>query len=156
MKVTIRKAIPDDADQVAQLWQELLRYHLQYSPCFEISDRAAIDFSDHLRKLPNEPSDLLLLAESNGYVVGFLHGSILKRPPCFVIPQQGQIWDLFVSEPFRRQGVARELVDRALEFFREKGMKFVDVRITTQNNTALAFWKKMGIDPYITVGKLEP
>jgi len=155
MKVTIRKAIPDDADQVAQLWQELLRRHLQYGPCFAITDGAAVDFSDHLRKLPNDPNGLLLVAESEGRLVGFVHGSVLKRPPCFVIPQQGQIWDLFVSEPFRRQGVARELVDRAMSFFREKGMTFVDIRITTRNEAALAFWRRMGIDPYITVGKLE-
>lgn len=156
MKATIRKAVADDATPVAQLWQALLHHHLPYSPCFEIADNAAIGFSDHLRKLPDNPAGLLLVAEMEVRLVGFLHGSILNRPPCFTIPRQGQIWDLFVLEPFRHQGVARELVNRAMEFFREKGIRFVDVRIATRNEAALAFWKKMGLDPYITVGKLEP
>lgn len=50
MKVTIRKATPDDTAQVAQLWQKLLHHHLQYSPCFEILEENGDRFLHHGRK----------------------------------------------------------------------------------------------------------
>jgi hypothetical protein len=37
MNITIQNATPSDADQVAQLWQQLIHSHLQYDSLFDIN-----------------------------------------------------------------------------------------------------------------------
>ncbi len=156
MNITVRSAFPSEADQVAQLWQELIHAHLQYDPHFDIKPDAVVGFAEHVRKISQDPTALVGVAEFNGKLVGFIHASVLKRPPCFTTSLQGQVWDLFVSSSCRRQGVGGQLVDLAQQFFRDNAVEFADVRIATKNAPAIAFWKSMGIDPYITVGKLKP
>ena len=151
----IRKATSNDAEPVAQLWQELIQNHLEYDPHFEITPDAAAGFADHIRKASQEPTSLVGVAVADDRIVGFINASVLKRPPCFTVARQGQIWNLFVNADCRRQGVGKLLVGLASEFFRANGVEFADVRIASENATAIAFWESMGIDPYITVGKLK-
>ena len=126
MEVIIRDATPDDADHVAQLWVDLNHYILEYAPNYKYTDNAATGFSEYLRTLPKDPNGLLIVAELEGRLIGFIRGSIFTRAPSFVIRQQGKIWDLYVSEKYRRQGIGQKLVEQALRFFREKEMKFVE------------------------------
>jgi len=156
MDMRLRKATPDDAQPVALLWHELIRTHLDYDPHFEVKADAAGGFADHIRQAANETTTLLGVAEDNSRLVGFIHASILKRPPCFTVSHQGQVWDLLVRPECRRQGVGRGLVQMALRFFRDNGVEFADVRVASQNAPAIAFWNSMGMQPYITVGKLKP
>lgn len=89
MDMRLRKATPDDAQPVALLWHELIRTHLDYDPHFEVKADAAGGFADHIRQAAHETTTLLGVAKDNGRLVGFIHASILKRPPCFTVSHQG-------------------------------------------------------------------
>lgn len=49
MNIVIREATPEDAGQVAHLWEEMIHHHLRYDPHFEIKADATIGFADHIR-----------------------------------------------------------------------------------------------------------
>jgi len=75
----------------------------------------------------------LRVAEHGGRVAGFVVARRLAEDEC-------ELLNLVVAREFRRQGVARELVESLLEHFH--GQMFLEVRAS--NEAAQKFYKYMG------------
>ncbi len=53
---------------------------------------------------------------------------------------------LFVISEYRKQGIARKLVDLALEKLKKEGIKRVGIFIHKSNASAQLFWNKIGFE----------
>ncbi|GIP23519.1 N-acetyltransferase [Paenibacillus sp. J22TS3] len=56
----------------------------------------------------------------------------------------GRIEDVFVREPWRHQGVARFLLNQAVQYLREHGLGYAELDVLTMNEPALSLYESVG------------
>lgn len=61
--------------------------------------------------------------------------------------RRGYIYHTAVNPKFRRQGIARQLVDTALDALKRQGINKVALVVFNRNNDGNAFWEKIGFSP---------
>lgn len=89
--------------------------------------------------------DSLLVAESNGRVVGALVAAWDGW--------RGNMYRLAVLPGHRRRGIARLLVDAAHERLRAKGARRVTALVAHGENEAIALWKAAGYEHDERIGR---
>ena len=112
-------------DEVLALWQE----------CEGIGLSDA-DSRENINKYLERNPGMSFIALSSGRIVGaILAGHDGRR---------GYIHHLAVHPDYRREGLARRLVDRSIEVLRNSGIRKCHLFIFNNNNDGLAFWKAIG------------
>lgn len=86
----------------------------------------------------------VLLAESEGELLGFLAGRVRSQPPYFGGQPAGFVSDVFVEEAHRRQGVADALLAAAAKWFEERDIRRVELQVLVGNSDAREFYRRRG------------
>ncbi|MGD2153714.1 MAG: GNAT family N-acetyltransferase [Gemmatimonadales bacterium] len=146
---SVREASEQDIDRVVELWAEHLDFHARFDPRFRRREGSEDGFADHLRSRLGDVDFLLLVAEIDGEVEGFLHGELSDYPPCFADRSHGLIYDLAVSPRRQRAGLGTALLENGMAWFSAKGVPTVEGRVLMSNPVAMAFWRKSGFEPYV-------
>jgi len=108
-----------------------------------------------MQEVAKAQDKVVFIAEDGVMPVGFVLAQMSKRARIFVQNEHGLIVDLAVTKDYRRCGVGEKLVRQAIRWFRAKGIKTIEMRVSTANPVASAFWSKMGFEPYMTMNKRE-
>ncbi|PFW82406.1 GNAT family N-acetyltransferase [Bacillus pseudomycoides] len=58
----------------------------------------------------------------------------------------GQVDELYVASEYRRQQVAKNLVDNLMNWFNQQDISLFHVYVDLENELALEFWEKIGIN----------
>jgi hypothetical protein len=145
---TIRRAIESDLDSIAAL-AELKRIQYEaYQPVFH--RRAANALNDHrvfLKSLLTRDNTLLLVAEQDGKVVGFVFASVVEAPR--VYDPQGKICfidDFMVEDPKLWTTVGRELAEAAFQGSRPMGAVLANIVCGPQDLDKRALLTALGFD----------
>lgn len=149
MDIQIRKASAMDVPAIQELWKEQVDFHARNEPYFQRSDDGHIQFGKFIKECIESGNALVLVAVLEVEVVGYCVGRISERPPVFELREYGEITDLTVSETHRRKGIGRALFDRASEWFSKRGMDRIEASVATSNPAAVAFWERLGLNPYL-------
>ncbi|HEV7268834.1 MAG TPA: GNAT family N-acetyltransferase [Falsiroseomonas sp.] len=92
-------------------------------------------------------SRLICAARAGGDVVGFAEG-LLRAPPAYFQPGWiGFVAHLHVVPEWRQHGVATRLMKRLRAWFRERGVRQIQLHVVQGNLTAAAFWSAQGFEP---------
>lgn len=128
MSIAIRLAIEEDIPVLEELFLEFSSWNLQRS--------------ETLLKAIKDPNGELLVAESNGQVVAFLHQIFFIDP--LHAGLNSDITSLFVKEGCRRKGIALSLVEKAVENAKRRNV--IEIHVTTResNRTAMELYEKLG------------
>lgn len=145
----VREATEADVARIVAIWAEHLDFHAEFDSRFRRVDGSEAAFADHLRERIGKEEFLLLVAEVDGDVVGFLNAEVGNYPPCFVSRAHGIIEDLAVAPPWQRRGLGMALVRRGLAWFRDLGLQAVEARVLMANPRAMGFWAEAGFEPYM-------
>jgi ribosomal protein S18 acetylase RimI-like enzyme len=94
-----------------------------------------------------EPTDAPL-AEVERDFVGFVTVEVDECPPVFDRPDRLKIGDFYVRESQRGAGLARDLLERAVEYAREADIPELSLDVDADNERALAFYEKVGFEPH--------
>jgi len=86
----------------------------------------------------------LFVAEEQGKIVGYIHGSLRPMPPIFQVSTFGRLNSAYVLKHYRRQGVGRRLTDALLQWFQTKQIEYVEVNSDIRNSLGIDAWKKYG------------
>ena len=89
-----------------------------------------------------EDGTLLLVAEENSEIVGFLFGflnpsPVQKRPTALLDA-------LFVCEEHRSKGIGKALALRFREWSKEQGIYAIELKVMSQNTAALRLYESLG------------
>lgn len=148
--VTVRQANSRDLEVIGDLWVELMSYHARLDTRFSVPVNGRASYMRHIHAAIRDTNFCVLVATVNKRdVVGFVMGYIGQNPPIFPIPQFGFIADLSVSYQYRRHGIGQKLVAGICRWFREHGMRNVQMNVAHRNTVSQAFWRKMGCSDYI-------
>ena len=98
---------------------------------------------------PNAPLGLTALSE---YKSNPLWTSMIVKQSSTIIgglmvwqeEDRGVIEDVFVREPWRKKGIARFLLTKALTYLQDHQLPFVDLTVLTTNQSALTLYESVG------------
>jgi ribosomal protein S18 acetylase RimI-like enzyme len=147
-KPYIRRATQADIPAVQQLSLALFRDPTsagdQYlDDTWPLDDRGRRSFESGL----DPKSDgLLLIAEANGRLVGFLSGGI-EAPEEYRPIKRSELYSFYVLPELRSQGIGAELTKQFLDWSRQQKAVTAFVEAYADNDRGIAFYKKMGFQP---------
>ncbi len=136
--ILIRRAIKSDIPTVSKLAIELI-------DSVKNSEGIAEDvLSNNSRNALANPNSYILVAETEGKVMGFI--SFMIRKTIIHCGLCGLIDELVVSKRYRRKGVGKELINAAVEECRK--LRCCEVELSTEfaNVNAREFYKHCGFE----------
>ena len=123
-EVSIRECRTYDVPDVLSLWVEA-------DAVVSKTDTAA-----DVRRALETPAALFLVAEIEGRIIGTVIGSFDGW--------RGNIYRMAVHPDYRRQGVARSLLEGLEGFFDIQGVKRVTALVESEHPWAVGFWEAAG------------
>lgn len=132
-KFLIRKFVPTDLERV--MWVNRICLPENYSPGF---------FMEHHKEHP----EAFLIAEADGSIVGYVMCRIefgLSHARKLGLSRRGHIISIAVIPEYRRRGIGRELMVKAMEAMKNiynVSEYYLEVRVS--NQPAINLYKKLG------------
>ena len=153
--VTVRNAVEADLDRVAELWAEMIELHHGLDERFwrRKPDGNEI-FRQWMAEAVGDEKCVLVVAEVDGAVAGFIHGNLVNAPPPVEEKISGNITDVSVGFDYRGKGIGRKLMAAALEWFADRGAEDVTLLAAVKNDCAVSFYEALGFERHtITMWK---
>jgi GNAT superfamily N-acetyltransferase len=140
-EIEIRKARPDDAEQVSELMTALQR-HLMAAPTFLF--RSGSDDVEQRAAWLADPANALWLAYQGTSVVACMGQGPANPDACQVIADDKttSIVSAFTQPSARGRGIAAALLDRVLDWARERELERCAVDWEPMNILANRFWTR--------------
>ena len=135
----IRNAVPADVPAIVELWKELMDMHQELDRIYTRSTDGHDVFAKFVDENISGEDSCVVVAQVQGNIVGYGQAKLEKYPPVLKEPEYGLILDFFVAETHRKIGIGRELVKEIRHWFREKGVRQIEVRHSTHNEMAARF-----------------
>ena len=143
--IKIREATLKDTEQITKLWKGLMDYHKKLLKLKNrLKKNSEAIFKKFVIKNIKSKNSILIVAEEDKQLIGYLMGFIKDEPPIYNEDKIGYISDGFVIKEKRRKGVMKKLVNKAKPFFKKKKMKRVYLRADTSNTVGVRSWEKIG------------
>jgi GNAT superfamily N-acetyltransferase len=93
-----------------------------------------------------DPNRLVLVAKSDGLVVGHLLGSFRPASDMWLAPLATLI-SMYVRPVVRDQGIGSQFVENFMSWAQERGAKQLRVTAYTANESAIRFYRRHGFAP---------
>lgn len=132
------------ADNCDQLLTLLIKDEKQYDN--NIDDNYEV--KDYFKNVIKNKENILLCYKDNDVIKGYIY---LKR--VIENDKKGYLVDgLYVLEDYRRQGIAKKLVDYALKLIKDS--EFININVMADNKNAINLYKSFGFREFrITLQK---
>lgn len=129
-------------NEILELWNENAK---ETADCeLEKSDREAI-LNQLEQYLQSQYGAVYIATNESHQIIGFGLASIKKELLYDTI--YGQIDEIYVLPAYRRQQIAKRLVDELVNWFNEKhDTSVVNVYVDLENDLALEFWEGVGLE----------
>jgi GNAT superfamily N-acetyltransferase len=137
--VSLRSAVPEDADQLADLWSDVLR---RVGRDEQVSDLRSI-----IERVEPLHDERLVVAEYDGQLAGAVHLRAATITPLNLEPVVQTI-SPHVFPEFRRHGVGRALMETSVAFAEELGIGHVATAVVAGSRDANRFMARLALGPY--------
>ena len=91
-----------------------------------------------------DPAAAWILAEVDGVLAGYAYLRAGRMPEIGAPPAPVEVARFYVDRPWHGRGIARQLMDRAVAYARERGGRTVWLAVWQRNPRAIAFYLKYG------------
>ena len=142
--ITIRKAKIQDIDTILNLNNELCKFEVSegfdsYKPDWSLSNESKEYFLDLIK------NQYVAVAEDNGYVVGYLAGSIYEDGTySYYEGKTSELNNMFVANTHRKSGIGSLLINSFEKWCKDKNVSRMLVTASYLNSTAQKFYCKNG------------
>jgi len=145
----IRKANASDYKGVERLLVEVNNLHQKLRPDIFIENAVKYDEKKFDEIISNESTPVFVAVNDEGNVLGHLFCSVRDYVQVNVYKDFKSLFidDLCIEESARGQGVGKALYEFAIGYAREIGCYDVTLNVWEGNNSARAFYEKMGMFP---------
>ena len=144
--MTIRLATPADLPVLGRLGALLMRTHYEFDPqrFMSAGTDAADGYAWFLERQLKDSNVVVYVAEHEGDVVGYVYAGIEPISWKELRDECGFIHDVVVDQRGRRSGTATALIDKAIEWMRERGMPRVMLWTAEKNAGAQQLFSRLG------------
>ena len=145
MDAIIRPATIDDLLVVSQLQKAFLNEHerLYDSVFYRMNDNASQEWLSWAQKKLREDELGLFVAEKNT-IVGYVSGWTESRSPIYVLKNIGYLSNMYVMPAARKQGIASQLNQALLTWFKNRDIEYVELVVNSQANASVNSWIRLG------------
>src|SRR5215475_12110425 len=145
-KIEIRLANDSDLPSLGRLGALLLETHYRFDQKRFMAPRpnSSEGYAWFLRSQLKEKDVVVFVAERAGAIVGYVYAAL--EPPSWkeLRDMAGFIHDVIVEDSSRRLGVAKSLVEAAIEWLRAHGAPRVVLGTAEQNMSAQKLFGRLG------------
>ena len=146
--VHVRAMTKADLTRVGELAGALVRLHHGWDTRrFFLVDGVEEGYRWFFSRELGKPGVVLLVAEVEGVIAGYVYGSLEERDWAKLLDAHGAIHDVYVADTHRRGGVARALMQSAIAALEGQGASQVVLSSATPNTQAQALFASMGFRP---------
>jgi GNAT superfamily N-acetyltransferase len=150
VSLTIRAAAAGDEQLLAALNAVVHELHRSRRPD-RFKSTSTEEVAAWFGSLLKRPTTSMWIAEQDGVPVGYLLALVHERAanPFSAARRWCEIDQIAVDEVWRRQGIARALVERALLELRSRGIRAVEVSTWAFNEAAQRAFQHLGFNPEV-------
>jgi ribosomal protein S18 acetylase RimI-like enzyme len=150
---SIRPARLDDAAPLAAFAERVFRASFgPHNTASDMDEYCGAAFAvDRVRGELAADHRITALAVARGELAGYAQLCTLPAPPCVTGPAPIELKRLYVDPALHGSGVARALMDHAIELARRRGAQTLYLGVWRHNHRAIAFYRKYG---FVEVGSL--
>lgn len=104
---------------------------------------------EDFEKLMEDENSIFLVAEADGKAAGICNIKLKQAPvhPVVVPRRYAYIDDICIFEEFRHMGVGKALYEALAERIRPMGISRVELKVWAFNESAMGFYKALGMTP---------
>ena len=147
--IIVRKPRPDDLDVLGELILRFYMFNEEFDPAWSLREdaktRSRIAAKEYLKP---DPSLIVLVAEVEGSVVGYIRG-FLREMPLLREGYIAVITEFYVHPSHRGRRVGATLIERFLEEAKMKGAARIAAEVPSQNVVAKRFYEKLGFREFM-------
>ncbi|MBN2095013.1 MAG: GNAT family N-acetyltransferase [Candidatus Aenigmarchaeota archaeon] len=142
----IRKAESRDIETLSVIENKLSRTHETLDSAYTLAENDVVEkeTKHYLEMLLADKNCLVLVAEEESTVVGYLTACLECRPKIFQENLAGKIFSIYVERKSRGQGLAKKLLDVACQWMKENKAPNAEISVSAHNKEGLAFWDSQG------------
>jgi len=147
-KVTIRKLVESDYDQVIELYAQLDEFHVRARPdCFVRREKDNVYPKDAFIHNLSYPGGLDLGAFDNDLLVGMVSATLWEESNMRKDLKTVCLDNIYVLPTCRRRGIATKLFAEVETWAKEQGAIRLDLHTWDFNKGAIAMYEAMGMTP---------
>ncbi len=145
----IKPACFDDLETLNDLMFDLHdEHHVQSPELFKTAEE--IEQEKSIARYLDDPECLVYVAKLEDEIVGFVSGHFCELTSTVSQPvMMGSVDELYVLPEFRKQGVAKKLLNKIESTFIQYGVKQMFVEVWDFNQKALELYEKQGFGHHI-------
>lgn len=144
--VVVRAAVPADIPAVGRLGALLVRLHHELDPVrfFPATSRTASGYGEYLGGQLGQPETVMLVAERDGVVVGYLWGAVEGTDYMALRGPGGVVYDVVVDPAERGQGIGSRLLETGIGQLARRGAKQFTLSTAARNTGAQRLFERSG------------
>lgn len=146
----IRPATPEDVPAVLPMIDKICALHKAWdSAKYGFLPEPAKRYRRWLTKESTNPKSVFLVAESTTaelatQLMGFLMATTELEIPIYDLQEFGFIHDIWVEPDYRHQGIAHQLIQQAIDRFRQIGVQQIRLDTVVANESARQLFTSFG------------
>ena len=150
--VEIRRLKPNDnPDDLLSLSREYFaEYESHHPEFFKIADLKDEHINSYFASFCGDESRAAFIAVEGESIAGYITVYVKEQPHYWQVKNVGEISGLMVRQDYRRSGVARGLLGKAVEFLNSQYVKYYTVYTTVENQSGVDFYTACGLTPLYT------
>ncbi|MEM1942711.1 MAG: GNAT family N-acetyltransferase [Candidatus Caldarchaeum sp.] len=147
--VVFRKAEKRDLPKLVELNIRLKRLNEEFDPLLRVRSDIAETSRTYFEQAIDAPDSLVIVAEDEGKVVGFIKADIKERR-FYDPPMEGNIVEFYLLPEYRRKGVGALLLDHAIKALKEKA-DIITAEFPALNEIAVEFYARLGFRGIVSI-----
>jgi len=148
---SVREATLQDVFSILPLWREMMRLHAELDPRFQPHPQGEGAWVAVLVEWIAGDESAVYVAHADEKLIGYTVGVDRETTPVLLPPRHGYIFDMFVSEAWRRRGVGLALFSALRDWFRGRGLTTFRLNVSHLNPVSQAFWRSLGCQDFMDV-----
>ena len=146
--ILIRPVKTKDLPEIVKMRMELLKFHGDLDDYLAGTKNAEIVFQKLYKTSIHSRNKKLLVAEKDKRLIAFGFANIIKSE-ISKVKVHGHIHDVFVKKEYRHQGIAGMILQSFYEWFRKKGVRYVEITVHSKNKIGYNAWTKYGYKDFL-------
>ncbi|WP_439554802.1 GNAT family N-acetyltransferase [Dyadobacter sp.] len=149
-EINIRQARIEELPVLLEFEKGIIKAERPFDETFVTED---FNYYDLAKMIENEETEVVV-AESNGQLVGAGHVRILPAKPYNQFDRYAFLGFMYVVPEQRGKGINRLIIKKLVEWARQKGLPEVRLQVYDANKSAVAAYEKVGFKKHLVEMRL--
>lgn len=147
MEITVRRACEKDCSRVLELLSEVLEIHAAIRPDIFKSGTTKYTDGELIGIFENPDTPVFVAVDEEDRVLGYSFTVVQEQPFSTTMKDFKTLYidDLCVDSKYRGQHIGKQLYDYVINYARSEGFYDVTLNVWEGNDSARAFYDKMGM-----------